>query len=582
MKYALKNNCIYKLNETRIQIVDLSDRNMFELTDLMRELFIYLFINNKSDDFALNQLMQKNFSPLQARRELNKLIYPLYNHKFISCRNNKTIGHNCLYIHSCLLEITNVCNFRCPHCYVDKKNAKYLPFEDVKVFADELYELNCNSITLTGGEVFTHFEFNKIYEYLYKKGFLISINTNSSLINDEVIELFKKMPPNIVEISLYGYDEETYYNFTHCKNCYANIITNIKKLQDIGIDVKLKNVITNANKKFFDKIKEVAHSNGCLFRSDYISFPQINNDNNQKLNPEQISVENVMEYLSNYKSCEEYYLRLFSTAGHTRKVFKCKQKDDNFFMNVDKQISICLCMQSDSLQYQYGQLSNVLLALRRFKSLKYRRNAKCRNCKYISLCRYCPGKFKMSTQDFQTPPEWFCDLGQSIYKKYVDGFHMIRKCYLNNKELSKIFGIVSNNMKKLGFEISAKDETVWKENLQRNLTDEKFYFYVIYQNGEIVGFVEVGVFEDKLFLSELQLCDNAKNTRVLPNILNRLVELDELANFDKIYFKINKNNIKSQKTFEHLGAVKNAENSNSYSYVLGKNNVKKYLKKIKR
>lgn len=416
MKYALKNNCIYKLNETRIQIVDLSDRNMFELTDLMRELFIYLFINNKSDDFALNQLMQKNFSPLQARRELNKLIYPLYNHKFISCRNNKTIGHNCLYIHSCLLEITNVCNFRCPHCYVDKKNAKYLPFEDVKVFADELYELNCNSITLTGGEVFTHFEFNKIYEYLYEKGFLISINTNSSLINDEVIELFKKMPPNIVEISLYGYDEETYYNFTHCKNCYANIITNIKKLQDIGIDVKLKNVITNANKKFFDKIKEVAHSNGCLFRSDYISFPQINNDNNQKLNPEQISVENVMEYLSNYKSCEEYYLRLFSTAGHTRKVFKCKQKDDNFFMNVDKQISICLCMQSDSLQYQYGQLSNVLLALRRFKSLKYRRNAKCRNCKYISLCRYCPGKFKMSTQDFQTPPEWFCDLGQSIYK----------------------------------------------------------------------------------------------------------------------------------------------------------------------
>lgn len=24
-------------------------------------------------------------------------------------------------LHSCLLEITNVCNFRCPHCYVDKK-----------------------------------------------------------------------------------------------------------------------------------------------------------------------------------------------------------------------------------------------------------------------------------------------------------------------------------------------------------------------------------------------------------------------------------------------------------------------------
>ena len=353
-------------------------------------------------------------------------------------------------------------------------------------------------------------------------------------------------------------------------------------MKDVGVDVKLKNVITNANKNFFYKIKEVAHSNDCMFRSDYISFPQINNDNNQKLNPEQISVDNVMEYLSHYKSCEEYYLRLFSTATHSRKVFKCKQKDDNFFMNVDKRISICLCMQLDSLQYQYGQLSNVLLALRKFKSLKYRRNAKCRSCKYISLCRYCPGKFKMSTQDFQTPHEWFCDLGKAIYKKYVVGFHMIRKNYVNNKEFSKMFGIVSKNMAKLGFEISAKDEKIWKENLQKNLTDEKFYFYVVYQNGEIVGFVELGVFDDKLFLSELQLCDNVKNTRVLLNILNKLVEFDEFTCFDKIYFKINKNNIKSQKTFEHLGAMKNAENSTSYCYVLEKNNVMKYLKKIKR
>lgn len=575
MKYALKNNCIYDIADDVVRVVDLSTHNKFELTELMCDIFILFFKENRDDSFVLDYLIKKGMSSLHARKELNKLIYALYNHKFISCRNDKIVGRNRLFIHSCLLEITNACNFRCPHCYVDKHN-KYLSFEEIKEFADELYDLNCNSITLTGGEVFTHLEFGKIYEYLYTKGFLISLNTNGSLINEKILKLFDLMPPNIVEISLYGYDEETYNNFTKCKNCFEKVVENVKKLKEHGIEVKLKNVITNSNKNHFIKIKDVASREGCQFRSDYISFPQINK-NGQVLNPEQINIENVMQYLSNFSSCEEYYLRLFSTSKNTNKVFKCKKKDDNFFMNVDKNICFCICMQSNCLQYQNGQLAEALIELRKYKNLVYRKDAKCKNCKYAPLCRYCPGKFEMSTHDFQTPHQWFCDLGQAIYNKYVKGYHLVQKKYLNKSELQKVFDIVANNMRSLGFEISSGDKEVWANNLQQNLLDEKFWLFLFYFDGKIVGFVEMGAYDEKLFLSELQLCDCVKNTRILPFALNKLLEFEGFAQYDEIFFNINKNNKKSRKTFEHLGGVVVENKQNSCLYVIKREKIHNYF-----
>lgn len=581
MKYSLAKNCKYEIHSDKIVILDCSTHNKIELTSDMIELFKLLFIKKQDDSEIILYMSKSGVSKLDARKKINTLIYPLYSNKFIYCDNTLKYNNKKLYIHSCLIEITNYCNFRCPHCYVDKKDCNLLGFDDIKVFADELYNLHCNSITLTGGEVFSHKEFYKIYKYLFEKGFIISINTNGSLINDQILELFTEMPPCIIEISLYGYDDETYKNFTKIDDGFEKVIQNVRKLKKLDINVKLKNLITNTNKAYFLKIRDLSHQEGCLFRSDYIAFPQTKT-NKINFNPEQITVDEVLTYLSRYPSCEEYYLKTFSSAKNNNKVFKCKLRDDSFFMTVDKNLHMCLCMQSFGKKYEEGKLADALLEIRKLKIARYHKNAKCKNCKYIALCRYCPGKFEMSTHDFQKPHPWFCELGKKVYEKFVAGIRIIKKQYLTQAEISKLFEIISRNMSDIGFEIGKKDKSVWEKNLENNLLRNDFFLFVIYKDGIIVGFIELGVYDEKLFLSELQLCEQVKNSRILLKTIQTLMKNDNFEHFNEIYFNINKNNFKSIKTFEHLGGECIKRNEKSVCYKIKRGIIDNYLKKVSR
>lgn len=214
------------------------------------------------------------------------------------------------------------------------------------------------------------------------------------------------------------------------------------------------------------------------------------------------------------------------------------------------------------------------------KNLNFKNTDQCKNCKYISLCRYCPDKFKMSTGSLHIPPQWFCDLGKAVYNNFIKGYCMIRKKYLKDFELQEAYNIISSNMSKLGFVIKKEDEVIWKENIVNRLKDENCFFYLVYQNGKICGFVEIVISNDKLIVSEIQLNDKVKNTRVLLKILKTLLQDNNFKSFNDVYFYINNKNLKSIKTFTHLGGILKEQKGNSSLYCLNRNNMVNYFKKF--
>ena len=62
----------------------------------------------------------------------------------------------------------------------------------------------------TGGEIFTRLDFLEIYIYAKKKGFIVELLTNGTLIETKAIEIFNMYPPASISISIYGKDEESY------------------------------------------------------------------------------------------------------------------------------------------------------------------------------------------------------------------------------------------------------------------------------------------------------------------------------------------------------------------------------------
>ena len=63
--------------------------------------------------------------------------------------------------------------------------------------------------------------------------------------------------PNVIEISLYGFDNNSYFEFTHFSNGYTVVDNNIKKLIKNNININFKTVLTKKVKIIFLKLKSM-------------------------------------------------------------------------------------------------------------------------------------------------------------------------------------------------------------------------------------------------------------------------------------------------------------------------------------
>lgn len=468
MKHNLSNKVSYRQKDDLL-VVDNLNGNIVEFKDLSAKLFLKIS-QGLDDESCLDFLMQNGAkSRLEARRLYNSMIYTLLSLKMISHDRSICINNEKINIATAMIEITNGCNFRCPHCYVDKSKIKTLSLNTFKNIIDELDNLNASSILFTGGEVLTHKDFFKMYRYAYNKGFIISVNTNGSLITDRVVKEFCKYQPQAVEISVYGNNEETYRNFTKCKDQYDNVIKNIIKLKNANINVVCKCVLTNSNSKYFSEIKELCDNIGVNFYSDYLTFPQLNGPFKQ--NDEQINPEEAINFIKMNPYTQQHYLRAYSTFKMVDQcVFQCKLRDDAIFINSQSRVNICQCMQTISYPYKKGNLLSCILKLKNLAKMQLNSNSKCYKCKLMPLCRYCPAKFYLATGDYQKPPSWYCDFAELVYKNFIAGLRVNKTQYLSDFE--------KKSLNKLGCKVSLD------KNSNQNLT-----YFVIYYDGKICGYI---------------------------------------------------------------------------------------------
>ncbi len=134
------------------------------------------------------------------------------------------------------IEVTRRCPLECLHCYnnlpmgdMDAKRREMTKEEHFRVL-DELVEMGCFWILYTGGEIFARKDFLEIYTYAKKKGFLITLFTNGTIINEQIADYLKEWPPFAIEITLYGRTRETYEALTAIPGSYDRCLRGIKLL----------------------------------------------------------------------------------------------------------------------------------------------------------------------------------------------------------------------------------------------------------------------------------------------------------------------------------------------------------------
>lgn len=154
-------------------------------------------------------------------------------------------------LYSATLELTYRCNERCVHCYVDDASEanvrKELTLEEYRLILDQLRQMGCIHILLTGGEVCLRKDFLEIARYAVSSGFLVDIYTNGISLTDLQFEQLCDLKVNSVSFSLYSADPAVHDSITKVPGSFERTLKRMMMFKCAGVDTFIKTVVIQQN-----------------------------------------------------------------------------------------------------------------------------------------------------------------------------------------------------------------------------------------------------------------------------------------------------------------------------------------------
>ncbi len=291
------------------------------------------------------------------------------------------------------IALTSHCNLNCRHCYIRDNSVKdELTLKEIHRIIDEITDAGCLYLLMTGGEPLLRDDFGDIYTYARKKGLIISLFTNGTLVNEETALLLKKFKPFSVEITLYGATPETYESFTGVRGSYDLCINGIKRLLEHKIPLSLKTMVTTINKHEVAEMKDFTESLGLEFRYGLPILPHINGSTSPydvRLSPDEFIK---LDFNDKDRSREwsELYEK-FNTPASSEYLFNCGAGRNCFNITSQGRLRICdivpepdYCLRNNNFIDGYRMFGPI-------RARKLKGATKCAGCEHATFCDSCPG-----------------------------------------------------------------------------------------------------------------------------------------------------------------------------------------------
>ena len=321
------------------------------------------------------------------------------------------------------IEVTRRCPLECLHCYnnlpmgdMEAKQREMTKEEHFKML-DELVEMGCFWILYTGGEIFARKDFLEIYTYAKKKGFLITLFTNGTMINETIADYLVEWPPFAIEITLYGRTRETYEALTAIPGSYDRCLRGIKLLKERGLPLKLKTVATSINKHEVMAMRRFAEDElGVEFKMDGQINPRIDCSQSPlavRLTPEEVVALDMSapKGMSEYRRLAKHDLENPPSLAQIDTVYFCGGGMTGFAINAYGEMGICVISQQEAFSVREFGLARVWEgSLLQLRSRKRTQMTKCVQCRIQSLCGMCPANGEMENGDRESPVEFLCQV----------------------------------------------------------------------------------------------------------------------------------------------------------------------------
>lgn len=336
-------------------------------------------------------------------------------------------------------ELTPQCNMHCKMCYVrmtpeqmQATGRQPLTVRQWIELAKQAKEAGMLFVLLTGGEPFLYSGFQELYLRLYKMGYLISINSNGTMIDEKLVAWLRNNPPLRINITIYGASNETYARLCGNPNGFTEVMRAIRLLREAGIQVKLNYSVTPDNVQDLKEILDFSDREKLVLQAAAYMFPPLRRDENAKGKNFRLSAEEAGE-LEAWIRHEQLGSEQFEAYCRTLPAnpvpcskdgnlpsqgdkISCGAAKNNIWITWDGRALPCGMLNEPwvdlNLVYPFSEAWKSLVSQMEENCLP----ASCSVCTHKAVCKACAAMCYTETGSFDKTPTYKCRMAENTVR----------------------------------------------------------------------------------------------------------------------------------------------------------------------
>jgi radical SAM protein with 4Fe4S-binding SPASM domain len=286
---------------------------------------------------------------------------------------------------------------------------------------DKLADAGVLVLVLTGGEIFSRRDFAEIYLHARRRGFLVTLFSNATLITPKIASLLAANRPHDMEVSIYGADAAHYEGVTGIPGSFARFERGVALLQSVGIHPLMKHTVTTLTHDHVDAVREWCTSRGLRHKfnldvenrftggqepSLYRIEPRGVRDISDDLYEARTGVRRAMPFAE----CTAPV-----SADGPAKLYQCDAGRVAFFVDALGNASHCLTDREPSFSLLELEWSEVWSRIGQWVEQPLPAEAPCSGCGLRSHCGNCPARARLATGDPYSKDPYHCDVTHAAF-----------------------------------------------------------------------------------------------------------------------------------------------------------------------
>lgn len=320
------------------------------------------------------------------------------------------------------IEITDRCNLECVHCYRSQESENLWNVENFEKALQQLKALGTLHVVFAGSEPLMHPDILKFIELVGKYGFVLTLQTNATLINDEIVEALKKCTVKMIFVSLYSDDACIHESITKRVGSYKKTISAIKRLKSEGFIVRASVSIFDVNSNQVYAVNNLCKMLDIPAGYNFKIIPAIDSTKDTvSLNT--FSADKLYEYITSDK------LKLLEGAIKRSKDKEgiipdryCATSFRSITVTYDLDVVICNAFRKKCGSFLESDLDDIWGQsdeIRHWREVTSKVNEKCSKCEAFHYCEPCPAHSYTLTGDDEHIDNITCEYGK-MFKAVCD------------------------------------------------------------------------------------------------------------------------------------------------------------------